>query len=345
MEHYVVLNKIDINDFIEKLSKIQKLVAPVKRGEKSYAFDEVTSGDEISLHYIPTILPPKKYFLPQNETLVEYNKKENKWEAILYSEVFTIFGVHTCDIEGIQCLNIVFADKPADTNYNIRKNRIMIIGLECNNYCDEFASCALMQNHIPNGGYDLLLTELKDVFIIHINTFAGEELVKKLGMLKEATKDDINELEGVRTLKRSIFKPEVPLKYEELKPLFENAFFHEVWQDIHERCLSCGNCTNVCPTCYCHDMDDITDLDMNKGQLVRKWDSCQSRPFAMIAGGENFRSERASRQRHRYMRKFNYPFDKYNRYFCTGCGRCSRTCMAKINLKETISTIKGKSNG
>ena len=339
MEQYVVLFKDDFNDFIERMAKIQKLVAPVKCGVKSYVFNEVKTGEEVTLKYLPTILPPKKYFLPQNETLVEYSKKENKWEAILYSEALTLFGVHTCDLAGIQCLNLVFSDRPNDANYNLRKKKILIIGLECNDYCDEYASCGLMDNYNANGGYDLLMTELSDRFIIHVNTVDGENMVNKLAMIKEADGASINMLNILREKKRGVFKPEIDIKRKDLKPLFEKSFHSKVWDEIHTKCLSCGNCTNVCPTCYCYDMEDEIDLEFNKGKLIRKWDSCQSRPFAMISGEENFRPEKGERQRHRYMRKFNYPFVKYNRYFCTGCGRCSRTCMAEIDLKETIKYI------
>ncbi len=339
MEQYLILFKNDFNDFVERLAKIQKLVAPVKRGTKSFAFDEVSTGEEVALKYIPTILPPKKYFMPQNETIVEYDKKQNKWEAILYSEAITLFGVHTCDLAGIQCLNLVFTDRPNDVHYIIRKKRILIIGLECTDYCDEYATCGLMDNHNANGGYDLLMTELSDRFVIHVNTVDGEELMGKLAMVKPADAESMTMLNKIRNKKREVFSPEIDIERKELKPLFEASFKSEVWDDIHEKCLSCGNCTNVCPTCYCYDVEDEIDLDFNKGKMIRKWDSCQSRPFAMISGGENFRPERGGRQRHRYMRKFNYPFVKYNRYFCTGCGRCSRTCMAKINLKETIETL------
>jgi len=339
MNQYVVLQLSDFDDCIARMAKLQMVVAPVKRGEKSFAFEEITSGEEISIKYIPTILPPKKYFLPQNETLVEYNKRYNKWEATLYSEEFIIFGVHTCDLAGIQCLNMVFSDKPMDSNYYNRKNRILIIGLECTDYCDEYASCGLMNNQNPKGGYDLFFTELKDRFVIHVNTVQGEDLINKIALFKPADKAALEELEEIRAKKREIFKPEVNIGHNELKSLFEKSFQNDVWKDIHNRCLSCANCTNVCPTCYCYDMEDEIELDLNQGKLIRKWDSCQSRPFAMIAGGENFRPERGGRQRHRYMRKFNYPYDKYNRYFCTGCGRCSRTCMARINLKETIKAL------
>ena len=94
---------------------------------------------------------------------MEYDKRLRKWEATVYSEELTILGIHTCDIAGLQCLNMVFLD-PMDANYNIRKKKIMLIGLECNDYCDAYASCGLMDTYLPNGGYDMFMTDLGDRF-------------------------------------------------------------------------------------------------------------------------------------------------------------------------------------
>lgn len=339
MTQYAVLNKTDLNEFISRLAQIKKTVAPVKRGVKNYAFEEVTSGKDISLKYIPTILPPKKYFLPQTETLQQYDKSKKSWNAVMEFQEMIIFGVHTCDLAGIQCLNMVFSDKPKDINYLARKNRILIIGLECNEYCDEYASCKVMDNHLPNGGYDLFFTELDDFFMVHINTLEGEELIEKTGLFKEAKEEHKDALKALRQVKREIFKDEVNVSHNKLKNLFDRSFESPVWQKLQEKCVSCGNCTNVCPTCYCFDIEDEIDLNLTTGLRKRRWDSCQSESFASVAGGENFREERGDRQRHRYMRKFKYPVDKYSRYFCTGCGRCSRTCMAQINLKETVDQL------
>jgi len=84
---------------------------------------------------------------------------------------------------------------------------------------------------------------------------------------------------------------------------------------------------------------DEVRLVPSSGRRFRVWESCQSEPFALVAGGENFRKSRGSRQRHRYYRKFAYPVEKYHRFFCTGCGRCSRACMTGIKLKETLDTL------
>ena len=336
---YQVLKKINFNDFIASLAKIEKVVAPVARGYNTFSFQEVKNGQDVAVKYIPTILPPKKYFFPQREKLIEFNKSAGTFEALLEYEKMVIFGVHTCDLAGVQCLNMVFSDKPKDINYLVRKNKIIIIGLECNEYCDQYASCKVVDNHLPNGGYDLFFTELTDSFIVHVNTIYGDELIDKTRLFNPAEQIHLDQLEAVRQKKRDIFKEEVKVNHNDLAKLFDKSFDSKVWDDLDARCVGCGNCTNVCPTCYCFDVLDNLNLDFNTGDRSRMWDGCQNEPFAKVAGGENFRKTRGARQRHRYFRKFKYPVERYSRYFCTGCGRCTRTCMAKISLKETINAL------
>src|SRR5208283_4847332 len=212
----------------------------------------------------------------------------------------------------------------------MRKRKINIIGLECNEYCDEFASCALANTSTPSGGYDLFFTDLGDYFIVHINTQIGEDIVEAAKFFEGADKSHLEELTGLRKRKRSLFRNEVALEPRYIPALFDRSYNSRVWDDLDERCLACGNCTHVCPTCYCFDIRDEINLTLTAGRRYRVWDSCQLETFARVAGGENFRKERSSRQRHRYYRKFRYPIDRFSRFFCTGCGRCSRTCMAGI---------------
>jgi sulfhydrogenase subunit beta (sulfur reductase) len=336
---YVVLKKSDFNEFIARLVKMEKVVAPIREGLKNFVFGEISAGKEISLNYIPTILPPKKYFLPQREKLVDYKIKDNSYENALQYEKVIIFGIHTCDLAGIQCLNIVFSDKPRDVNYNIRKNHFIIIGYECNAYCDEYASCHVMGNDLPNGGYDLFFTDLGDYFISHVSTILGEELINKSGLFTNASSEEKQQLQLMRNSKKNIFKDELNVSRNGLAPLFGKVTKSPIWDDLNNRCVACSNCTTVCPTCYCFDIFDEMNLDLNTGARFRSWDSCQNESFAKIASGENFREKRGDRQRHRYYRKFKYLFDRYGRYYCTGCGRCTRTCMAKISLKETVNEL------
>ncbi len=337
---YLILQKTNLDNFVTALAAKMKVVAPVRKGFNSYSFEEVKNSKNISLKHIPTILPPKKYFMPQHETLIEYDTKVGqKMQAVVEYDKMVLFGVHTCDLAGIQCLDIIFSDRPKDLNYLIRRNEITLIGIECNEYCDEFANCAMMDNQLPSGGYDLFFTDLGDYFVVQAHTLDGDDIVKKIGFFEEAKASHLKDLEALRQKKKTLFKNEVGIDRSIIPDLFVKGFEAKVWTDIGNRCLSCGNCTNVCPTCYCFDVDDVPNLDLKTGKRIRVWDSCQSEPFAKIAGGESFRKERSDRKRHRFNRKFKYPVDRYNHFFCTGCGRCSRTCMACINLKETIKQL------
>ncbi|MFH1683943.1 MAG: 4Fe-4S dicluster domain-containing protein [Candidatus Margulisiibacteriota bacterium] len=334
---YVTLKKADLNKFISELAQDHKVVAPAAKGYDKYAFEEVTKGEEVAREYIPTILPPKKYFMPQYETLATFDTTNGQqMEPVVEYEKMVLFGARTCDLAGIQCLNMVFSERPKDLNYLVRKNQVTIIGFECNDYCDEYASCRLVHNHTPNGGYDLFFTDLGEKFIVHINTQAGDEIVAKTQLFEPVTDADLKALDKVRDKKREIFANEVPVVHENIPQVFDKSFDSKVWEELGKKCLACGNCTNVCPTCYCFDVIDEPNLDLKTGKRYRRWDSCQNETFAKVAGGESFREDRGARQRHRYYRKFKYPMNKFSRLFCTGCGRCSRTCMAKINLKETL---------
>jgi sulfhydrogenase subunit beta (sulfur reductase) len=338
--NYHILKKDELDGFIKKLSKKMKVVAPVAKGAGNFAFQEVHAASEIALKYIPTILPPKKYFMPQREKMLDFDLSgaQPASRATLEAEEIAVFGVHTCDLAGIHCLNMVFSERPRDYNYLRRKDKVFLIGLECNDYCDEYASCALVNSHIPSGGYDMFFTDLGDRFIVHLNTQKGEDLVKGMGLTK-ATQADKDALEKVRAHKRSAFKNEVEVDPRKLPEIFAKGVNSKVWESVGRRCVSCGNCTNVCPSCYCFDMADTVNLDLKTGSRNRTWDSCQVETFAAVAGGENFREERSDRQRHRFYRKFKYSVDKFARFFCTGCGRCTRTCMAEISLKETLTSL------
>ncbi len=337
---YKILRKGNLPEFIASIKTSTKLVAPVDKGSNSFAFEEISTSQDISLKYIPTILPPKKYFMPQYETLLEYDTTDGQnMNAVVEIEDTVIFGVHTCDIAGIQCLNTVFSDRPKDANYLIRKNHISIIGLECNDYCDSFANCALMGNEVPNGGYDLLFTDLGELFLVHVNTYEGDRIQEQSGVCEDAQAIHMEQLEALRKEKRKIFVNEVDVDLSKIPQLFERSLKSTIWDSIGDRCLSCGNCTNVCPTCYCFDVVDELNLDLKTGKRIRVWDSCQNERFAKVAGGESFRETRTRRKKHRFYRKFSYPVERFNKFFCTGCGRCTRTCMAKISLKETLEQI------
>lgn len=339
---YASLKKTNLNHWLEHLKNKAKLYAPRKK-ENLFVLRPVKEVEDVCLEYIPTILPPKKYYFPQKERLFKFNAQTFKTaKAIDKFEEFILFGVHTCDIAGIQCMDVVFRDGPEDPNYLNRKDKMTIIGIECLKYCDKYANCTSMGNHVPRGGYDLMMVDIGDKFIMHINSEKGERLVKEVDFIKEAMEKEMVELERAREEKKKVFKDEFCAPLSKIYASFDKSFNSEVWKDVGKKCVGCGNCTAVCPTCYCFDVTDEMELNLNDGVRYRIWNSCQMDDFAKVAGGEDFRKGRDSRQRHRYYRKFKYPVDKFNRYFCTGCGRCTRTCMAGISLIDTVNALEGQ---
>ena len=336
---YASLKKTNLNDWLEYLKNKAKLYAPRKK-ENLFVLRPVKEVEDVCLEYLPTILPPKKYYFPQKERLFKFSFRPFKTaKAIDKFDEFILFGVHTCDIAGIQCMDVVFRDGPEDPNYLNRKDKMTIIGIECLKYCDKYANCTSMGNHIPRGGYDLMIVDIGEKFIIHINSEKGERLVKEFDFIKESTEKEMVQLERAREEKKKVFKDEFYAPLSKIYESFDKSFNAEVWKDVGKRCVACGNCTAVCPTCYCFDVSDEMELNLNDGVRYRIWNSCQMDDFAKVAGGEDFRKGRESRQRHRYYRKFKYPVDKFNRYFCTGCGRCTRTCMAGISLIDTVNAL------
>lgn len=335
----VVLDKNRIDELVSYMKERTLVAAPVQKG-KSCSFEYVDSGAEIFMEEMPPLLPPKKYLMPQKETLLEFDTaKGQDMRAVVDMEPTTIFGVRTCDIEGMQCLNAVFNRKPKDAHFMARKRLITIIGMECMKKCDKYASCAIMGTHQVKGGYDLFFSDLGDKWYVNVKTDDGEDIVRRSGLFKDASADDKAELAKARAEKEKLFTPELNISPSDLPEIFRKNFHSGVWKETGHRCLSCGNCTNTCPTCYCFDMIDEMELNLTKGRRIRVWDSCQNESFALVAGGENFREQRSARKRHRFHRKFDYPIEKYGRFFCTGCGRCSRLCMAKIDLKTTIASL------
>lgn len=339
MKH-AVIKKGEMGRWFDALKGKGKVFGPKKK-KGAFVFGPIAEFEEMALFYIPTILPPKKYYFPSKEKLLHFSIDPFRAQAANghLEEEMILFGVHTCDIAGIQCLDMVFSEKPADPYYLARKEHATLIGIECMDYCDKHASCAAVGTHVYKGGYDIMLTDIGDEYAMHINSEKGESLIQGKSYIREMNDED--ELKWRRALaeKAKKFRNEFKEELKGVDAAFDKEFFSAVWEDVGRRCVGCTNCNSVCPTCYCFDVADELALSGAEGDRVRTWSYCQMDDFAKVATGEDFRPGRDARQRHRYYRKFQYSVKKYNKYFCTGCGRCTRTCMAKISLIETVNSL------
>ncbi len=341
-----ILSKERLPQFVKALQGEFRVVGPVKT-ETGYAFDDISDPAQLQMDYTTTILPPKKYFLPQREALFSYHtEKGNGGPQHLemrpvYQDVqpTVIFGVHTCDMNGVMLYDKVFSEGFRDEHYMERREQIYIVGIECLRPCDEASFCKDMGTLTAPPIYDLHMTDAGDHYFVDTGTEKGERLLLDNAYVKMAEKEDIQRLGHVLSAKWPHFRMRLKMSRDQTPSLLTLGYQAKLWQELGERCLACGSCTNVCPTCFCFDVRDENDITMQGGERVRVWDSCQLREFALVAGGHNFRESKGSRVRHRLMRKGKYIKQVHGLIGCTGCGRCERACLVNITIPGTLNAL------
>jgi ferredoxin len=317
--------------FVANMMGDYRVVGPLAKGNK-FAFGQIQDPADLQLGYNTSILPPKKYLQPQEERLMTFNRSgKTTVETVIEAEPTVIMGVHTCDLHALNVLDSAFTDDYPDAHYLRRRNQTLFVGIECLEPCDEHSFCKSMDSLTVSGGYDLHLTDIGEAFAVDVGTEAGQELLDKFAEARTATDADMQQLNKALGAKWPRFPYKLDFDVGELAALMSQSYNSPVWVELGEKCLACGQCTLVCPTCYCFDVYDEVDLSLQDGERRRRWDSCQLDEFAEVAGGENFREHQASRLRHRFMRKGRYLIEKFNELGCVGCGRCARSCLVDIS--------------
>ena len=311
----------DMLNFIDNLIESNKyeVVGPQSKGIR-YAFDKLEDADEIKLDYDVTILPPKKYFLPQYEDLMEFKLKEKfSVKDKLKDKKRIIVGMHPYDIIALEQMDKVYFDDQKDDFYEKRRKNTIIIGVDIQKVSERSFAKSLGTN-IVESGFDLLLTKINENYTVTIGSKKGKELLEKYAKTKQASKTEIEEISKARKKVSKEYKKEVKIK--DWSKLLVANYDNAIWEERSDKCMECSSCTMVCPTCYCYDIRDEVSIDLKDGRRVRTWDGCMIRDFTKIGSGEVFREEKKERYRHRFFRKGNYLNERYGFLACVGCGRC-----------------------
>jgi NAD(P)H-flavin reductase/NAD-dependent dihydropyrimidine dehydrogenase PreA subunit len=328
-----IISKEDFDKFINALiSDDSWSVIGVKSKMDKFVFGPIESASELRLDYDVTLLPPKKYFSPQRETLITFDLASGlSRKSQVETKPKIIIGVHPYDMVALLQMDEIFRETNSDPYYFEKRNSSIIIGVniqKMSKWC--FApsmGCATI-----DCGFDLMLTDLGSRYAINIGSQKGEELLTKFA------KNVSNAL--ARDIQRVGQRKQEPMEMTEQKlgfspkliPELLNKSYEETefWEKHAEKCLACGSCVLVCPTCYCFDVKDTSDLALKHGERIKTWDGCLLEDFAKVASGENFRSKRHRRYRHRLFKKGKYLFNRFGFIACVGCGRCSSNCLPDI---------------
>jgi formate hydrogenlyase subunit 6/NADH:ubiquinone oxidoreductase subunit I len=286
----------------------------------------------------PGSLKPS-FFAPQ-ETLITVRREGkgfNVTETIPDAPRLALLGVRACDIAAVAIQDRIFLhDHLRDTHYATRRQDVFLIAVDCTRSAATCFCTSMGTGPDATGGYDLALTELADRFIVRCGSPAGDALVADLALPACSADDGAQAQAAVAAcatgMQRRLDTSDLPrLLYEEA----ESAR----WNDVAQRCLSCTNCTMVCPTCFCHTVVDVTAVDGAVSQRVRQWDSCFSYEYAHIHG-KNFRPHIRDRYRQWLTHKLASWIDQFGTSGCVGCGRCITWCPVGIDLTEEVAAIR-----
>ncbi|MGH0034050.1 MAG: 4Fe-4S dicluster domain-containing protein [Myxococcota bacterium] len=249
-----------------------------------------------------------------------------------------VLGVRACDLAALRVQDRVFLhDRYPDPYYASRRKGLLLVAVHCTRSVSTCFCTSMGTGPEAREGFDLALTELDGGFVVRCGSEAGREI---LDALSHRPADAERLLEERRALDACASRMERRLETGDLPDLLYENLDHSRWDDVADRCLSCGNCTQVCPTCFCHDERDEPALDGGGSIRVREWDSCFSRDHAQVHGF-NFRPQVRHRYRQWLVHKLASWIDQFGSSGCVGCGRCITWCPTGIDLTEEVAAIRG----
>lgn len=263
-------------------------------------------------------------------------------EAAQYEPAsFAFIGVRPCELHAIGMQDkVLMGGAYRDAHYASVRERIFIVAVNCTQAAATCFCTSMNTGPKADRGFDLCLTEVVNdtahYFLVAVGSDRGEEVMQELPFRGASTHEteqaDLAIDHAATSIKRTMDTTNI-------RTLLQQNLEHPQWNIVADRCLSCANCTLVCPTCFCHNIEDTTDLTGSHAERWRKWDSCFTLDFSYIHGG-SIRTSRKSRYRQWLTHKLSNWFDQFGTSGCVGCGRCITWCPVGIDITEEVCALR-----
>ena len=340
---FKIISKADLRRLVEIFLSSMEVVGPKKvadgvDGKPIHHYLPVSDFDEIDLDYETTEYSAKTYFLPFKEKLSTYDFAETDWQQNIRYRVIprAIVGLHACDINALNNQDRVLQKGFFPSPYYIaRRKNTLVVGLD--HMPCEGGFCHSVGTDTVTHGFDLFLTDLGDRYFVAIGSDRGYTAIQQVSP-RDVEENDRNDYLAARRRISAAFEDQISLH--NLPNLLDLEFESEVWTRWGAKCLSCGSCAMVCPTCYCYGITERISVDYKKGTKSRQQYSCNLLDFAEVSGGHNFRPDRETRLKYRYYHQHRGFVEAFGDPLCVGCNRCGRTCLADINPVDVIRDLQ-----
>ncbi len=330
--------EVDVHRLVRAAMSAYEVVG-ARESRGRLTLDRLDDPSDLLLSYPPRVHSPKKFLFPNWEKLFRFRLGGTvSLEADHTAVPRVLFGLHPCDLHAVRILDDCLFEGQADSAYRAKREASILVGVDCEP--DDHCFCTSLGTDRVASGFDLFLHRDDGQYLVQVGTDRGRGFLERFAPAVAARR-------GASPLPLQSKKTRKHLDHpvDALAGLLDEGYDHPIWTEIGDRCLGCGTCTLVCPSCYCFTVEDRLHLDLEGGERVRAWDSCQFDQFAQLSGGREARADQADRQRHRFFRKYKYLWDRYRRTACVGCGRCSRECLAGIDPVDVLNRFARDSAG
>ena len=335
-----VLEKTGMANLLETLMEKYEVYAPVDTGNV-VRFSKIGSADEAKLDYQNSKIAPKETVFPQTEVLFTVEKGDETVKIKEYDEDIgerILFGVRPCDARGLVLLDKLYASgEYRDTPFVRKMEKTAVVGLACTEPRSTCFCTSMGGSPFATEGMDIFLVDTGDVYLVQAITPRGERLLENVHDLRDPTDEEQGSIDELRQESEGQLST---LTIDDITEKLEGMFENPIWEEAYQKCVNCGVCSFVCPTCWCFDMVD--EEGPGGVKRCRLWDTCQFTIFTLHGSGHNPRPTGKERMRQRIMHKFSYYPTEFGELACVGCGRCVVECPVNLDIREIVETIAEK---
>ncbi len=296
--------------------------------------------DEAYFGYVVGPHSWKRFLFPSFATMATADRCETGWDMRTPDPdqtKYAFLGVRACEIAAIEVQDRTFLHGPyVDPIYQHRRASAFLVAVNCTQAAATCFCTSMNTGPRCRSGFDLALTEIAEGFVVEVGTDKGRDLLAKLPA-GPAANDQLEHADAAR--QQAVDQITKTMDTEGIRDLLLGNLNHPRWDDVAQRCLSCTNCTMVCPTCFCSSVTEVSDLAGDHVERQRQWDSCFNVDFSYMNGGV-IRNDIRSRYRQWLTHKLASWHDQFGTSGCVGCGRCITWCPVEIDLTEEVAAIR-----